>query len=422
MFDLKTLLAKFGLRPRQRPGAGEGRRGWPGGHTALANFLHLLHQEKIFFLLGSVVILIVLGGLGYALSESGEAETFWTRLGRGVWWAIVTITTVGYGDVVPLTLPGRIVGFFLMLSGLIALSLLTATVASIFVERKFRRERGLATITEHDHIIILGWNRGGEQVLRNLFYRLEPQTPVVLVNILPPEHFEQLLLTFAERDLRFVRGDFSREEILAKTNLDKARRVIILTDRTDDQVPREQVDQKTLLAALAVKSLAPKIPITAELIFSENRTHLERAHVEDIIIRGEYDSSLIASSIESEGLFKIMQTLLSPEGANFWTVKVPARFYGRTVQEFEAVLRTDYQALLVGLYTEGYKIRLEELLSPEPTAIDEFIFRKFTEAGKTHLFGRRKVEFQINPPADRLLAPQEIAVVIAAQPPSFQAR
>lgn len=392
------------------------------GHPALANFLHLLHREKIFFLLGSVVLLILLGGLGFALSESGEAEAFWTRLGRGVWWAMVTITTVGYGDVVPLTLPGRIVGFLLMISGLIALSLLTATVASIFVERKFRRERGLATITEHEHIIILGWNRGGEQVLRNLFFRLEPQTPVVLVNTLAPEHFEQLLLTFADRQLHFVRGDFSREEILGKTNLDKARRVIILADRTDDQVPREQVDQKTLLAALAVKSLAPKIPITAELIFAENRTHLERAHVDDIIIRGEYDSSLIASSIESAGLFKIMQTLLSPEGANFWTVKVPARFHGKTVQEFAEVLRNDYQALLVGLYTEGYKIRLEELLSPEPTAIDEFIFRKFTEAGKTHLFGQRKIEFQINPPADRLLAPQEIAVVIAAQPPAFQSR
>ncbi|MGQ9920621.1 MAG: potassium channel family protein [Desulfobacca sp.] len=422
MIERKTLFGRIGHKWQRRPRAAAGPRAWPAGHAALANFFHLLQQEKIFFLLGSVLLLIFLGGLGYALSESGEAETFLIRLGRGMWWAVVTITTVGYGDVVPATLPGRIVGSLLMLSGLIALSLLTATVASIFVERKFRRERGLATITEHDHLIILGWNRGGEQVLRNLYYRLAPQTPVVLVNTLTQDHFEQLLQTFADRPLRFVRGDFSREEILAKTNLKKARRVIILADRTDDQLPREQVDQKTLLAALAVKSLAPKVPITAELIFAENRAHLERAHVDNIIIRGEYDSSLIASSVEAEGLFKIMQTLLSPEGANFWTVKVPPRFYGKTVQEFAAVLRADYQALLVGLYTEGQKIRLEELLSPEPTAIDEFIFRKFTEAGKTHLFGRRKIEFQINPPADRLLNPPDIAVIIAASPPVFQTR
>ncbi len=386
------------------------------------NLFRLLYEEKIFFLTGSMLVIVALGGLGYALSESGEGETFWVLLGRGFWWAIVTITTVGYGDVVPQTLPGRIFGLLLMFAGLIVLSLLTATIASIFVERKFKKERGLATITDHDHVIVLGWNRGGEQVLRNLFFRLERHTPVVLVNTLLPEQFEQLRLSFSDRNLHFVRGDFSREEILVKANLPKARRVIILADRLDDQTPRGQVDQKTLLAALTVKSLAPKVPVTAEIIFGENRAHLERAHVEDIIIRGEYDSSLIACSIESTGLFKIVQGLLAPEGPNFWTAKIPSRFYGKTVMELAAVLHNDYQALLVGLFTEGYKIRLEELLSAEPSAIDDFIFRKFTEAGKTHLFGRRKVEFQINPPPDRLIAPQEIAVVIAAHAPSFQSR
>ena len=386
------------------------------------NFVHTLHQEKIFFLFGGFFTLIFFGGLGFALSEPGDGGTFWTRLGRGLWWAMVTITTVGYGDVVPQTIPGRLVGAGLMVSGLIAITLLTATVASIFVQRKIRRERGLEAVTDHDHIIVLGWNRGGEQILRNLFFRLDRRTPVVLVNNLPTENFEPLLVAFHDYNLRFVRGDFSREEILGKTNLSKARRVIILADRTDEDLPRDQVDQKTLLAALAVKSLHPKIRITAELIFPENRTHLERAHVDDIIIRGEYDSSLIASSTESEGLFKIMQSLLSPEGPNFWVVKIPPRFHGQTVKAFAAILREDYQALLIGLYTEGYKIRLEELLSPEPTAIDEFIYRKFTEAGKTHLFGRQKIEFQINPPDDHLISPNEIAVVISSSPPSLLPR
>jgi voltage-gated potassium channel len=312
-----------------------------------------------------------------------------------------------------------LVGACLMVSGLIVISLLTATVASIFVQRKLRRERGLEAVTDHDHVIVLGWNRGGEQILRNLFFRLDRRTPVVLVNNLPPEDFDPLLAAFHDYNLRFVRGDYSREEILAKTNLSKARRVVILADRTDENLPRDQVDQKTLLAALAVKSLQPKLRITAELIFAENRTHLERAHVDDIIIRGEYDSSLIACTTESEGLFKIVQSLLSPEGANFWVVKIPARFQGAKIKHFAAFLREDCQALLIGLYTEGYKIRLEELLSPEPSAIDEFIYRKFTEAGKTYLFGRQKIEFQINPPDDHLIALNEVAVVIAVKPPSL---
>jgi voltage-gated potassium channel len=388
---------------------------WQSGKAYVFNFFHILHQEKIFFLFGAFFALVFLGGFGFAINEP-DGGNFGVRFGRGLWWAIVTITTVGYGDVVPVSLPGRLVGVCLMVSGLLVITLLTATVASIFVQRKIRRERGLEAITDHDHIIVLGWNRGGEQVLRNLFFRADRRTPVVLVNNLPPEDFESLLMAFHDFTLRFVRGDYSREEILGKTNLAQARRVIILADRIDENLPRDQVDQKTLLATLAVKSLHPKIRITAELIFPENRTHLERAHVDDIVIRGEYDSSLIACTTESEGLFKIIQALLSPEGPNFWAVKIPARFQGVKIKQFAAYLREEYQALLIGLFTEGYKIRLEELLSPEPSAIDEFIYRKFTEAGKTYLFGRQKIEFQINPPDDHPINPQEVAVVISTKP------
>jgi voltage-gated potassium channel len=50
-----------------------------------------------------------------------------------MWWAIVTVTTVGYGDVYPKTVAGRIVGSLLMLVGIGFISLLTATFASTFV-------------------------------------------------------------------------------------------------------------------------------------------------------------------------------------------------------------------------------------------------------------------------------------------------
>ena len=273
----------------------------------------------------------------------------------------------------------------------------------------------MEAVTDHDHVIILGWNQGGEQVLRNLFFR-RTAVPRWFWSIIFPPKISKPCWSLSTSSISALSGGiFPARKFSPKPISAQARRVIILADRTDENLPRDQVDQKTLLAALAVKSLNPKIRITAEIILPENRTHLERAHVDDIIIRGEYDSSLIASTTESEGLFKIMQSLLSPEGPNFWAVKIPARFQGVKIKQFAAYLREEYQALLIGLFTEGYKIRLEELLSPEPSAIDEFIYRKFTEAGKTYLFGRQKIEIQINPPDDHLIGPQEVAVVISNQ-------
>ncbi len=87
------------------------------GKSFVCNFFRTLHKEKIFLLFGGFFTLVFLGGIGFAIYEPDNG-TFWNRLGLGLWWAIVTITTVGYGDVVPRTVPGRLVGVCLMISGL----------------------------------------------------------------------------------------------------------------------------------------------------------------------------------------------------------------------------------------------------------------------------------------------------------------
>jgi voltage-gated potassium channel len=383
--------------------------------SVLTAFITTLKQERIFFLIGGVLIVVLVSALGFAVTEH-TGENFGSRLLQGAWWAAVTITTVGYGDVVPRTWGGRLIGVGLMLSGVILLSLTTATIASIFIERKIRRERGLESIAAHDHIIILGWHSRGPQILKTLFYRIDRRTAVILINNLPPEQFETIKNEFEGHPLLYIRGDFTREEVLLKADLGQARRAVILADRVDNP-PREQVDQRTLLAALALKSLNPKIEVCAEILYQDNRPHLERAHVEDIILRGEYDSALIASATESAGLFKVLQTLLSPEGPNFYALEIPARFQGASLKTFAAHLKERQQALLIGVFTEGQRLKLEDLLSGEHSAIDEFIYRKFNEAGKAHLFGLHQVDFLINPPDDHVLSPREVAVVIASEQP-----
>ena len=134
--------------------------------SATTVLLTTLRQERIFFLAGGVLIVVLLGALGFALNEKTGGD-FGSRVGQGIWWAAVTITTVGYGDVTP-NVGGRLVGVGLMLSGVILLSLTTATIASIFIERKIRRERGLESISAHDHIIILGWHNRGPQIFKKL--------------------------------------------------------------------------------------------------------------------------------------------------------------------------------------------------------------------------------------------------------------
>jgi voltage-gated potassium channel len=79
---------------------------------------------------------VVVFGLVEWLVDGGTFDNIWLAM----WWAIQTVTTVGYGDVVPGSTAGKVIGSFLMLGGLAAFAVITGTITAAFVEQ-LRRER-----------------------------------------------------------------------------------------------------------------------------------------------------------------------------------------------------------------------------------------------------------------------------------------
>jgi voltage-gated potassium channel len=72
-------------------------------------------------------------------------------LGDALWWAVVTVTTVGYGDITPKTAMGRLVAFGVMLVGISFVSILTANIAAFFVEA---RQEGVEAAV-HDQMVAM---------------------------------------------------------------------------------------------------------------------------------------------------------------------------------------------------------------------------------------------------------------------------
>jgi voltage-gated potassium channel len=88
-------------------------------------------------IIGVAVILVLVAGL---LARLAEPETF-KSLGLAYWWAVTTVTTVGYGDVVPQSPEGRVVGALLMLTGLSLIPTLTSVIVSVLLAKRRRAEQ-----------------------------------------------------------------------------------------------------------------------------------------------------------------------------------------------------------------------------------------------------------------------------------------
>ena len=94
-------------------------------------------NRRVFpYLAGVTVVLAV----GVGLLVRAIAPDDFHSVGEGVWWAIVTLGTVGYGDVVPTSPWGRVVGGLVIIFGVTFLAFLTATVTSMFVSSEQREE------------------------------------------------------------------------------------------------------------------------------------------------------------------------------------------------------------------------------------------------------------------------------------------
>ena len=82
----------------------------------------------------ATALIVVGGGILIRVLDHAEYPTIWA----GMWWAIQTVTTVGYGDVAPKHPAGRIVAVFVMLEGIAFLAIVTAAITSTFVARAQR--------------------------------------------------------------------------------------------------------------------------------------------------------------------------------------------------------------------------------------------------------------------------------------------
>jgi voltage-gated potassium channel len=360
------------------------------------------------------MLLIVSSNLIWLLERSDSDTAFFSSnylvgIGDAVWYVIVTMATVGYGDKTPVTIGGRVVGSILILASVVLVSLFTATASSLLVARRIKEGDTLDAETLTGHTIICGWNRNVPRLLAAL--ARSGERDVVLINEGAADIVEPHLKAYANLRMLFVRGSFTQESILAGAGLKQAANAVIVPDETGS-MGEEGDEQKTVLAALVIKEVNPDIRLFAHVLKRENAAHVKRAKADEVIVSDEFTGELLANHVAHPGAPQALSELMSFETSHtLKALDVPQSFIGGTVGPLAQYFRDNGSMLLIGFVLREEGFGLTQAMSGGSDYITEFIQQQVQAAGISMSTDER-IAVRLNPPLDYIIGAKHTALVM----------
>jgi voltage-gated potassium channel len=378
----------------------------------IIRFILRNHRFRWALVLSVFILLLV---FVISLLEKSANRPFGSIL-EVFYWAIVTISTVGYGDITPHNIISKILAIFLIITGVLLMSFMTATFASIFTATRIREGMGLKKIDMEKHIVICGFNDNIENVIQSIISYAGNVIPdIILINSFPESQITGIIERFPGIPIHYVYGDYTAEATLLRASISKVSSAIILADPGPERT--EKPDDRTLIATLAIKSMSKDIVVCAELLDAKSIPHLRRAGVDQIILSGEFSGFLLANAVLSPGISQALREIVSIHGGtDIRRATIPREFIGKTFREMTMDFIDSQGYIVLGIITEKKSFNMESILSGESSAIDEFIRRKFDEAGRSlEIESKGRLNVKINPGKEYIITEDDYAIVLTPQ-------
>ena len=213
--------------------------------------------------IAALFLLILAGMAGYMLLEG-------MRPGEALYMTVITITTVGFGEVRPLSAAGRLFTIALILVGIGAVTSAIGNAVEVVLGQRLwlsvqkrRMEEALMVIQEH--YIVAGYGRMGRQIVRDL--RARGQAFVVV------DSDPALEEVFLEEQVNYVFGDATQDEILQRAGIERAHGFVASLNTDADNV----------LSVLTARELNPRLFIVARATTAAFEKRLRRAGADRVV-------------------------------------------------------------------------------------------------------------------------------------------
>ncbi|UCD36648.1 MAG: NAD-binding protein [Fidelibacterota bacterium] len=358
-----------------------------------------------------ILLVASIGGMGVLFLERQAGIRQFNSAWEALWWAIVTMTTVGYGDFTPQAPTGRALAVVIIFAGISLMAVLSGTVASQLVARRLRANQGLMPIKVKDHVIICGWHHKIESLLNALIKAGgdKDKFPIVLINEENEDVIQSLKNQYGYTRIKYIRGEFTRESALRQAQLESARSVIILPTEHATGVAS---DDRTILASLTVKNMNPRVKLIAYVSDRSAITHVKRAKADEVVLSDNFGSFIVASHVLHPGIPQAADKLLdSSSPHHIKRVPIPSEFVDRPFEDLFLHNRKKHGWITLAVYREEEQANLTDFLASDSSQLDAFIERKMLEAGQDFAEGSH-IHVIVNPEPDRPIHKGEGAIVI----------
>ena len=293
---------------------------------------------------------IFFGAVGLSQFEAGSSNDI-NSVSDAFWKSLFSLMAGEYADY-PVTLGGKIVFFILLIFEMGIFAMLTGTFSAIMMDKIKETTMHKHTDPEelNNHVIICGF--GQKTIILSREFLLDPafEDSEILIISEKPNMMEELQQHGLDTNrISLLNEDFTSISALNKAGVERARLAVITSERNGTRSTQD-VDARTILAALTIEKLNPKIHTSAEIYNEEFASHLKMGGVEDVVIQGEVSGKLLARISMHEGLLAFFKDLLSRDSGNTLNFIMATQEYaGKNYNETSTLLHDKFGYTLVGV-------------------------------------------------------------------------
>jgi voltage-gated potassium channel len=249
-------------------------------------------RRRLLLILVLLVGVTVVGTVGYTVIEG------WSFF-DALYMTIITVASVGFGEVHPLSTAGRAFTMVLIVSGLGVVAYGLSAITALWVEgdishlwEKRRMERRIADLT--DHVVVCGGGETGRHIIREM---IATRTPFVCIEQ-DPHHAEALRRV--SPDVLYIVGDATDTEVLRTARIERARGLIA-------GMP---ADKDNLFVLLAARETNPRLRIVSRVAGDEARARLLKAGADAVVSNKSIGALRLASEMLRPHVVSVLDAML----------------------------------------------------------------------------------------------------------------